>query len=397
MKIQYASYFFLIFAFVSLSAPSRAGVIRGHIDKRDTTTTPAAYAMAYVAEAKMGTTADEHGDFSLTLPSAYDGKTVLVEYSLIGYTTQEHRRTVAQNELTAVSDSVVLDFSPIMLAASYVTADGTDPAKYILSQVWKTADKNRKRVRNYSADINYTLATHELPMVTHILPGFTLFMGKIAAGFMGVGPLVDYCTKHEDLRASVSFHRSIKNGVRKDSDHQILEISENVPKNVQKNIMSVSGKVDLYGLLYGNNNAWGRKFTRRSDFELVGSYNYGDWIVDVLHWEDPNSDATATIHVLEENWGILKVQVGRGEEAVQCEARDIGGGIFMPVSFVMRPALTRIKAKDIPAFIERANVEIKDKGMRKRAVKLLQEYQSRGEDFNPYIAGRFNVRYAGVE
>ena len=44
-------------------------------------------------------------------------------------------------------------------------------------------------------------------------------------------------------------------------------------------------------------------------------------------------------------------------------------------------------------FIERANAEIKDKNTRKRAIKLLQEYQARGEDFNPYIAARFNVRY----
>ena len=67
----------------------------------------------------------------------------------------------------------------------------------------------------------------------------------------------------------------------------------------------------------------------------------------------------------------------------------------------LEPELVAVSAvmpgMDGLAFIERANVEIKDKGMRKRAVKLLQEYQVRGEDFNPYIAGRFNVRYAGVE
>lgn len=373
-----------------------AGVIRGHIEKRDTTISPASYAMAYVAECKTGATADEHGDFLLRLPEKYDGKTVAVEYSLIGYTSVDRTLTVVPEGKPVKVDSVVLDFSPIMLAASYVTADGKDPAEYILEQVWKTADKNRKKVKNYSAHVEYTLATHELPMVAHILPGFTLMMAQVAAGFMGIGPVLDYSIKHDDLFATVSLDRRVKNGSRKDSNHQILDMTPGLPKSVQKNVKSIFGKIDLYGLLYGGQNAWGRKFTRRSDFKLTGSYNYGNYIVDVLYWKDPNTDASATIHVLEDNWSILKIQVGRQEEAVQCEARDIGGGIFLPVSFVMKPALTRIKAKDIPMFIERANVEIKDKNVRKRAIKLLQEYQARGEDFNPYVAARFNVRY-GIE
>ena len=379
-----------------LALPSgvlRAGVIRGHIDKQDTTVSPAAYAMAYVAECRTGVTADEHGDFLLRLPAQYDGKKVLVEYSLIGYTSLEKEWEVVPEGTPAPVDSVLLDFSPIMLAASYVTADGKDPAEYILEQVWKTADKNRKKVKNYSAHVEYTLATHELPMVAHILPGFTVMMAQIAAGFMGIGPVMNYSIKHDDLFATVSLDRQVKNGARKDSNHQILEMTPGLPKNVQDNVKSMFGKIDLYGLLYGGQNAWGRKFTRRSDFVLTGSYNYGNYIVDVLYWKDPNSDATATIHVLEDNWSILKIQVGRQEEAVQCEARDIGGGIFLPVSFVMKPALTRIKVADIPMFIERANAEIKDKNTRKRAIKLLQEYQARGEDFNPYIAARFNVRY----
>ena len=317
----------------------------------------------------------------------------MVEYSLIGYTSLEHEWTVVPEGAPTQVDSVILDFSPIMLAASYVTADGKDPAEYILSQVWKTADKNRKKVKNYSAHVEYTLATHEIPMVAHILPGFTLMMVQVAGAFMGIGPVLDYSIKHDDLFATVELDRQVKNGVRKDSNHQILEMTPGLPKNVQNNIKSVFGKIDLYGLLYGGQNAWGRKFTRRSDFELTGSYNYGNYIVDVLYWKDPNSDATATIHVIEDNWSILKVQIGRQEEAVQCEARDIGGGIFMPVSFVMKPALTRVKVADIPMVIDRANAEIKDKNVRKRAVKLLQEYQARGEDFNPYVAARFNVRY----
>ena len=57
---------------LALSAPlARAGIITGHIDKRDTTVSPAAYAMAYVAECRTGTTADEHGDYVLRLPDKY--------------------------------------------------------------------------------------------------------------------------------------------------------------------------------------------------------------------------------------------------------------------------------------------------------------------------------------
>ncbi len=384
----------LLCALLMLAAsPLSAGILRGHIDKRDTVVSPAAYAMAYVPSIRMGVTADENGDFQIRLPAALEGKSVAVEFSLIGYESLEKTLTVAHGEADAARDSVILNFAPIMLAASYVTADGSDPAKYILSKVWETADANRKKAWNYSADVNYTLTTHNLSLVTKIVPGFTLFWAKIAAGFMGIGPLVNYSTTHDDFTATVSLHRDVKNGVQKDTDRKILEMTDRLPKDVQQNVLSIFGKVNLYGLLYGSQNAWGRKFTRRSDFVLTGSYNYGDYIVDILQWKDPDSDASATIHVIEDLWQILKVQVGRGEEAVLCEARDMGNGIFMPVSFIMQPTLTRVKARDIPAFIEIVKREKMDKNIRKRAIKLLEEYYARGEDFNPYIVVRFNVRY----
>lgn len=388
-----ATYLILFFALLSTKLWG-AEVIIGNVCKKDSLVSAADYAMVYLPDYKVGTTANERGDFSLKLPAEAIGKNVRLEFSLIGYKTQWKNIDCTDTATQIVLDSVVLAFEPIMLAATYITPDGMDPAKYILSQVWKTADANKKMAKNYRARVHYDITTHKLPMITKVIPGFTLGFAKFIAAFMGIGPLVDYCLKNDDLYAQVSLERSVKNGRTKDSNIQMLQHTEGLPKAVQKNILAGFRQIDLYEMLYGNDNAWGRKFSKRSDFELVGSYTYDNKIVDVLHWEDPNSDATATIHVIEENWSILKVQVGRGEEAVICEARDMGNGIYMPVSFTMKPSLTRIKVKDIPFFIERLKTE---KGIsqtiRKNAIKLLEEHLNEGKDFNPYILGCYNVQY----
>ena len=400
-KRLFISMLFALLAFPAYSVE----YVTGNICKKDSVVSAADYAMIYLPEYKVGAIADEQGNYKIQLPAGAKEKGFRMEFSMIGYETkwQDVRWAKAANgtangttgkDATMKLDTVTLGFEPIMLAASYVTPDGMDPAKYILSQVWKTADKNKKKVANYKAEVQFDVTTHNLPIIAQIIPGFTLGIVKMGAAFMGFGPFVDYSLKTQDLFAQVTLERTVTNGRAKDNNIQMVKCSDGLPKSVKTNIMTGFKKINLYGMLYGNDNAWGRKFSRRSDFELIGSYLYDDKIVDVLHWEDPNSDATATLHIVEENWGILKVQVGRGEEAVLCQARDIGNGIYMPVSFIMKPSLTRIKHSDIPKFIERVKTEKGlNKTIRKRAIKVLEQHHEDGKDFNPYIIGCYNVHY----
>ena len=64
----------------------------------------------------------------------------------------------------------------------------------------------------------------------------------------------------------------------------------------------------------------------------------------------------------------------------------------MPVSFVLKPTITMIRAEQIPELIEYVrNSDRFKKGMKERAIKLLESRL--GSDFNPYVSFGFNIRY----
>ena len=79
-------------------------------------------------------------------------------------------------------------------------------------------------------------------------------------------------------------------------------------------------------------------------------------------------------------------------EVIRCEARDRWNGVYMPVSCVLKPALTMVRADQIPGFIEEIkNIKKLNKATKERSIKVLKAHL--GEDFNPYIAIDCSIRY----
>ncbi|MGN0191484.1 MAG: hypothetical protein ACI39U_07505 [Candidatus Cryptobacteroides sp.] len=113
--------------------------------------------------------------------------------------------------------------------------------------------------------------------------------------------------------------------------------------------------------------------------------------MDVIEWQD--SRVRAAVHIVEDDWGILKAQLYSNEgEVIRCEARDRGNGVYMPVTFVMKPALTMVRAEQIPDLIEEVKkIKKLSNSTRERAIKVLESHI--GEDFNPYISIDCSVRY----
>ena len=147
------------------------------------------------------------------------------------------------------------------------------------------------------------------------------------------------------------------------------------------------------GILYGETTKWGEKFSKSQVFSLEGTYEYGDKLVDVIRWVDPKNRFSANIHIVEDDWGILKVQLFHWEgEVLRCEARNAGNGVYMPISFVLKPSVTMVRAEQIPGLIAeiRKSNSFKEK-TKEKAIKVLE--RNLGHDFNPYISFGFNIRY----
>lgn len=385
----------LLAAAVCVSAQSRQ--LCGKVMLRDGEKLEAGESVtAYAKACGAGTITDREGNFKLAVPDHFMGSKLSVEFSLIGYSTELITVELPKSGEIEIGP-VTLDIQPLMLTAAYVTRSGMPVADFILSQVWNKAGANRQLMSSYNADISYSLTTHEIPVVAQALSGFEKGAVKFAAGFTKYGPLVRYCLTHDDIAATVTMGRIVGYGTVKDFNKKLVSTNTNLPKDVVKNILALPDDVDLFGMVYDRKNPWGEEFARTHVFNLVGTYEYGDKLVDVLYWTDSNKVISVTLHVVEEDWGILRVEVGREKEVVRFECRDIGNGIFMPVSLVMKPTMSLIRNSELPAVIKYINEnKYVPKGIKKRSEAVLTERYESGRDFNPYITLGFNINYANI-
>jgi len=379
----------LISSILLSAASSMATQLNGRVFLRDTALTSGDYVMVYCQACGTGTLTDEYGNYSISIPGSPE--TVRLEFSRIGYTTVYLDFTGISGDIEV--QDVVLEPQALMLTAAYVTPDGMDPGQFVLSRLWEQSRKNSRKQMNYNADISYDVATHDIPLVAQMVPKGMLGLAKFAMAIKGYGPLVRYCLENDDLAATVTLRRTVKKGKAKDYGHRLVRSDRELPQNVQKDIMSIFGMFDLFELIYGEGTNWGEKFSRKNHFDLTGTYEYGDKLVDVLEWSNPEMNMKATVHIVEDDWGILKVQMYTAEgEVLRCEARDVGNGVYMPISFVLKPSVTMIRAEQIPALIEtiRNNGSLK-KNLKEKSIKVLEAHI--GRDFNPYISFSFNIRY----
>lgn len=350
--------------------------------------TPGDYVMVYAPSLRMGTLSDEQGNFSIELPEG----DVELEFSRIGYAV--HRQTVSLPQ-TSELPTVTLEIQPLMITAAIVTPDGMNPAEYILGQVIRKTKATKGGNLSYEADIDYDFTTHEIPLMASALSGGQLGLTKFAGALMGMGPLVKYCLANDDISAYAQVHRSVVKGRRQDSDGRVVRSDPYpLPEKVQKNIIDFFGNVDLFDLLYGAGGNMGQSFARKHEFHLEGSYEYGDKLVHVLGSKAYHMGVK--FHIVDGEWAILKMQVVRSRgEVLRIEAREMVGGVYMPVTFVMNPSLTNIRNEQIPALIKavQENKQLKKAG-KARLVSILEERYRNKEDFNPYIACGFSVRYS---
>lgn len=380
---------------MAIMASATAGAIirtelSGCIYLKDEQVVPADYAMVYAKEYGMGTLTDEHGNYTLHIPGTAP-KTVRIEISRIGYASVN--LTVALTGGHIDMEPVYMDSQPLMLTASYVIPEGKTPAQFVLSKVWERSKQVRKSPFDYRADMDYIISTHELPVVAQAVPKAYVGIAKAIGSYEGYGPMIRYCLKHDDFSASAVCSRQVKGGQTVDFNRRLISSDQPLPDNVKNNVINLMSMFDLVDLMYGESNVWGEKWSKKHKFTLSGTYEQGDDLVDVLRYRDHRGRVTANVHVVEQKWMITKIQLFTKEgEVLRIEARDVGNGIYLPISMVLKPSVSMIRAEKIPELIESIR---RDKNIpKKSAARMIEVLESHiGEDFNPYIAVSGNVRY----
>ena len=376
--------FLLIIIAFLLSVCSFAGTVTGRIFLRDTVLVPGDYVMVYSKDEGMGTQSNEDGYFSIEINKF---STVKLEFSRIGYTTVfldvDTRRDIDLGE-------IILEPQVLMLTAAFVTPEGMTSSEYILSRLWSQSRENKEKKSDYQVEIQFNVATHEIPTVAGVLPGIMTGFVKFVAAVKGFGPLVRYCLEEDEFSASVRLDRVVRRGKTTDYNKKILQ-GHDLPPKVQSNLLNLFSLIDLFDILYGTATSWGENFSNKHKFTHSGTYEYGDKLVDVIEWHD--SRVRAVVHIVEDDWGILKAQLySREGEVIRCEARDSGNGVYMPVACVLKPSLTMIRADQIPDMIEEVKkVKKINNATRERAIRVLESHL--GEDFNPYVAIDCSIRY----
>ena len=396
---------------MSIAVSGAAQTLQGAVMLNDTT--PCAYATVFVPSISRGVAANELGQYTLDeLPAG----TLQVEYACMGQQTVRREFTLAKGETLVNYET--LSEKLLLLPPSIVTPDGESPAHYVLRHVWDQADKNRKRIDTWQAEVKYDFGLNDIEMIIRIIPKKYLTIFKMAAAVAGYRKIFSLLLNHPSLKAKVSLLRTYAKGKAKDTEQKVLYCSETLTADEQKTLCSNKLLIEpnLFDEIYSDTELWGRKGEARDKFQLSGSYELDGKTIDVLEYVTTRTSerkkvneqgdtimvkrtytTTTTLHVVEDVWGVLKIEKrGDGEHSLS-ECRDLGGGIYMPISSSNHIKMPVMKAEEIPAKIE----EVEKKGtddMSKTERKIVEGFieqlkQHQGRDVCFELHFNYDIKY----
>ena len=403
------------------TSPSMAQTLRGVVSLNDST--PCGYATVYIPSINRGIAANEKGEYLLDELPVGELK---VEYSCMGQQTV--RREVTLTKGDTLVNNEMLSEKLMLLPPSIVTVDGESPAQYVLRHVWDKADENRNRIDTWQAELKYELGMNDLEIFLHVIPKKFIVLLKTAATLSGFRKFLNLVLDHPSLKAKVSLLRTYANGKAKDSEQKLLYCSEKLTQSEQEILFNnkLAIEPNLFDEVYDPHEDWGRKGEMRDKFELVGSYELDGKMIDVLECitkrtrertmeneagekEIVNKIITTTtkLHVVEDDWGILKMETDGERIHGLLECRDLGSGIYMPISSSMRLKLPTIPASKIQEGIEKyeqggddsdkANMSKSERKMFERFIDELKKHKDRDLEIDLYFAYDIKYRYFKVK
>ena len=392
---------------------SVAQTLQGVVMLNDST--PCPFATIYVASANRGIAANEKGEYMLDeLPAGQ----LKVEYSCMGQQTVRRELTLTKGETLVHNEA--LSEKLMLLPPAIVTPDGESPGHYVLRHVWNKAKENRSRIDSWQAAVKYEAGMNDMDLIFKIIPKKYMIMLKSAIALAGYKKIFNLALDHPSLKAKVSLVRTYANGKITDSDQKITECNEKLTPDEQKTLYSNKLLIqpDIFDEVYDDYEDWGRHGSGRDKFQLVGSYEQDGKVIDVLEYtttrtterekvneqgekykEKKTRSTVSRLHVVEDDWGILKAEKKGDYIQKSTECRDLGGGIYMPISSSSRLTLPTIPADSLPKLIAKSEEELKDpkifnkseQKMLERFIKQLKEHE--GHDVRMEMIFAYDIKY----
>ena len=404
---------FLLSLAVLATLPSEAQTLKGVVSLNDST--PCAFATVYIPSINRGIAANEKGEYLLDeLPVG----NIKVEYSCIGQQTVRRELTIAKDE--TVVNNEMLSEKLTLLPPAIVTPDGETPAHYILRHVWEKAKENRSCIDSWQAAVKYDASMNDMDLLFKIIPKKYMILIKSALALGGYRKIFNLALDHPSLKAKVSLVRTYAKGKVTDTEQKITYCNEQLSSDDQKTIYNNKLLIEpnIFDEVYDDYEDWGRHGSARDKFQLVGSYEQDGKVIDVLEYistrtterekvneegekvtEKKTRSTVSRLHVVEDVWGILKTEKQGDFIHESTECRDLGGGIYMPISSSSRLVLPTIPADSLPRMIAEAEKKLKgennlNKTEQKMAEKLIKQLkQHEGHDVRMELFFAYDIKY----
>ena len=107
--------------------------------------------------------------------------------------------------------------------------------------------------------------------------------------------------------------------------------------------------------------------------------------------------STKKVYVVDGDWGILRVESQSRMSSRTMECRDIGGGIYMPVSLVEQPAKISFNTLYEKARQAVDSLEEKPGRMVRNVMKKAARLNESGRQITPYVTHEFRITYSNVK
>lgn len=286
----------------------------------------------------------------------------------------------------------------IMMRELLVTPDGSDPVDYILNNVARKANENRKKL-NYTATTEFSLYSSNMDLLPQFLSSTQNWLVKTALGFMGMRAIYNYVTAHEELAIGISITQRAKGKETDYTDRQILFSTNDMPENVGKQIMEL-GEFPLFDVVYGNKKLLDQKKRHKAyDIEFIGSAEEEDgtlyYILKVWRNKGKASQSETTLHITDGTWGVLRQENKSSNVTTYIQCANISS-IFLPVKCVQDPNPMSLEELAKIAKEELSKDNEDDKEMAKSERKLIERIEkvAQGERKDaPMMKYSYDVRY----
>lgn len=380
--------FLLLCACLASGLPAQTTSLQGRIMLNDSVA--AAYATIYLPDYGVGGISGNDGRYLL---SEVPIGSVKVEYSTIGYATLTERLELPEANHPYAHDVRLIE-QPIVLSEVYLTPTGEDPASYILEQVSRKAKENRKRLLDYRAEVRGSIQARDLDFIPAIAPKAMMFSLHAALRLLGFNNIFNHIFDNPSVDASYSFVQTRQKGKMSNTP---LQVFADQPKMTNKARSELAKMVceDLFDILYSDQHSWSPKRQKKNGWKLKGIVEEENQSVAVLQRVMLYNDSTTeseTLYVIEDIWAIKRYeqQSMLGKHHIEC--RNMGGGIYLPISLVTNPVPFDLRARWEQVKQEEMdeNGKLPDSKLFKRADAVF----SGSRDYLPYAAFPYTVRYS---